>query len=161
MRERNHTRPAYARLRKGESRRDLIEDAGPIPDITEKQRKIALAMIRSELSLEDILERDCVTEEEFAEWISEGRFTKYSAELAAGFAEVDAACVWKVLLKLAKDGSVPAIKLYFDLSMKKSAANRSEKGNMTLDCLRQTVFGEDARDIRDIRDEGDDCEERE
>ncbi len=109
-----------------------------------KQRDVARAMVRSELTLAEILAAHSVKDEEFIEWIRDGSFTEYAASLARGFAEAGAPHVWKTLLDLVDDGSVSAIRLYFDVINKKpTVQNGADRTRFAeLEGLRSSVFAE-------------------
>jgi hypothetical protein len=103
-----------------------------------KQAAVAFAMVRSGKELETILRENDVSDEEFTSWILDGSFRDYVSHLARGFAEADAPLVWGSLIENAKKGSVPAMKLYFDLQNKKSAA-RADVG-WEIEALRRGIF---------------------
>ncbi len=111
---------------------------------TEKrQRDAAYAMVRSGKPVEEILAEFSVTDEEFTEWIRDGKFAEYAASLARGFAEADAPYVWASLLNTAKSGNIPAIKLYFEIWNKNRAPSQSFEIPGTLTAVRDEIFGED------------------
>ena len=115
--------------------------SGPDP----KQRGVAYAMVRGEKTLDEVLEQFGVGEAEFTGWVCGGQFTDYAVSLARGFAEVDAPYVWKDLLGLIRGGSVPAIRLYFDLLSKKTAGRGCERPTAAeLAGLRESIFGDPA-----------------
>ncbi len=110
-----------------------------------KQREVAYAIVRGGRMLDEVLEQYGVSETEFIGWVCSGQFTEYAAMLARGFAEADVAYVWKELLGLVRDGSVSAIRLYFDLLNKKPSARGGERLNVTeLSGLRESIFAEPA-----------------
>ena len=113
--------------------------------LTPKQREVAYAMVRGDRTLSEVLERLGVSEDEFTGWVCDGMFTEYAASLARGFAEADAPYVWKVLLDLTRNGSVSAIRLYFDILNKKPAVRGGERAvGMELAGLRESIFAEQA-----------------
>ena len=125
-------------------------DIFPMPGgIGEKQAAAALAMVREHLPPEAALKKAGATAEEFADWIRDGAFPEYVAALARGYAEADAPYVWNTLLGEAKDGNVPAIRLYFDILCKKQPASASregrrevrDSGDPAVDSLRSDLFG--------------------
>ena len=80
--------------------------------------------------------------DEFAEWVRDPSFREYTASLARDFAEADEVNVWKSLLDLIKGGSVPAIKLYFDLQSKRTSSQRRVASDEVIE-LRRDIFGGD------------------
>ncbi|MBE6541071.1 MAG: hypothetical protein E7672_01325 [Ruminococcaceae bacterium] len=114
----------------------------PLGDISEKQSSLAMAMVRLNDPLEEILSRLGIGEDEFAEWVRDPSFREYTASLARDFAEADEVNVWKSLLDLIKGGSVPAIKLYFDLQSKRTSSQRRVASDEVIE-LRRDIFGGD------------------
>jgi len=106
-----------------------------------RQAAVAYAMVRSGKGIDDILRENDVSDEEFASWVLDGSFRGYASALARGFAEADEAYIWNSLLEAAKKGSIPAIKLYFDLQNKKSTAQTNVGGEIGV--LRHEIFGEE------------------
>ncbi len=113
-------------------------------ELYDRQRVVACAMIRSGKSGREVLEEYGVDESEYLSWIEEGGFAAMAARLAGGFAAADAPYVWNVLLELIRGGSVPAIRLYFDMRAKKMAADpQAVPGRIdSLQSLRSAVFGD-------------------
>lgn len=110
-----------------------------------KQRDVAYAMVRGGRTLSEIMEAYGVGEEEFLGWVLDGAFTEYVTMLARGFAEADAPYVWNDLLDLTHSGNVPAIRLYFDIMTKKTAARGAERtSGAELSGLRESIFAEPA-----------------
>jgi len=110
-----------------------------------KQHDVAYAMVRGQMTLEEVLTQFGVSEAEFTGWVLDGSFTEYAASLARGFAEADAAYVWKILQGLVREGGVSAIRLYFDLLGKKPAAHGADRpaagmGSNDLTGLRASIF---------------------
>ena len=115
-------------------------------DNTTDKRKwdAAYAMVRSGRPMEEILAQYAVTDEEFTEWIRDGKFAEYAASLARGFAEADAPYVWASLLNTAKSGNIPAIKLYFEIWNKNRApAAQVYDPPDALTAMRDEIFGEE------------------
>lgn len=108
--------------------------------IDRRQCDVAYAMVRSGKPLEEILAGYGVTEEEFTQWVMDGRFTEYAASLARGFAEADAPYVWTSLLNTAKSGNIPAIKLYFEIRNKRHGADAVQIPD-ELSAVRDELFG--------------------
>lgn len=107
-----------------------------------KPMEVAYAMVRGEGSIAELMERFGVDESEFAEWICGGRFTEYAMSLAKGYAEADAPYVWRTLRDLIHGGSVPAIRLYFDLLAKKQGGVSGDRQAVSaeLSGLRESIF---------------------
>lgn len=126
-------------------------DETPEPDVTpepdgmgERQTAVALAMIRDGRPLGELLAEAGVSGEEFADWVRAGEFPEFAAALARGFAQADAPYVWNTLLREAKDGNVPAIRLYFDIWRQKQPASASREGALRdpgVEALRNDLFG--------------------
>jgi hypothetical protein len=111
--------------------------------LTAKQREAAYVMVRGQMPLEDVMKKFGITESEFTGWVMDGRFTEYAASLARGYAEAEAAYVWKILQGLVQNGGVPAIRLYFDLVGRKPPANGEMRAGTTdLTELRGRIFRE-------------------
>ena len=111
--------------------------------LTARQWEAAYAMVRGQMSLEDVMKKFGITESEFTGWVMDGRFTEYAASLARGYAEAEAAYGWKILQGLVQNGGVPAIRLYFDLVGKKPPANGEMRAGTTdLTELRGRIFRE-------------------
>lgn len=112
-----------------------------------KPREVAYAMVRGDGSITELMERFGIDEAEFTEWICGGKFTDYAMSLARGYAEADAPYVWRTLRDLIHGGSVPAIRLYFDLLAKKpSGAGAENHGGAELSGLRESIFAAGGED---------------
>lgn len=140
--------------RKGGNGQDMDEVTENRGGLTAKQRDAAYAMVRGQMPLEDVMKKFGVTEAEFTGWVLDGRFTEYAASLARGYAEAEAAYVWKILQELVRGGGVPAIRLYFDLLGKKTAGTTDHAGSAGttgLTELRNRIFcgGSDVPDVPD------------
>lgn len=109
--------------------------------ISPVQARVAYAMVRQRRPVEEILAEEGVSDEEFIRWVRLGGFSEYAASLAKGFAEADAPYIWSSLTDMAKKGSVPAIKLYFDIWNRKGTPRASVDGET--EALRLDLFGED------------------
>ena len=121
---------------------EVTEQAGEF-SLGPKQREVAYAMVRGEQAFDEVMKEYEVGEEEFTDWVRDGRFTEYAASLARGFAEADAPYVWKDLLDLTHNGSVPAIRLYFDILNKKPAVSKTEPSvEEEIAGLRKGVFSD-------------------
>ena len=120
---------------------DINENSENCGGISEKQLTVALAMVRCADPLEEILLRFGVDEDEFTGWVRDPVFREYTASIARDFAEADEVSVWRSLLGLIKDGSVPAIKLYFDLQNKKMSKYKA--ADTEISDLRRDIFGDD------------------
>ncbi len=108
--------------------------------IGKRQSDVAYAMVRSGKPIGEILEEFAVSDEEFTEWVRDGRFSEYAASLARGFAEADAPYIWTSLLNTAKGGSIPAIKLYFEIWNKRHGTDPPEIPE-ELSAVRDEIFG--------------------
>ena len=108
-----------------------------------RQWDAAYAMVRSGRPMEEILAQYGVTDEEFTEWIRDGKFAEYAASLARGFAEADAPYIWASLLNTAKNGNIPAIKLYFEIWNKNRPPAQTAEIPAELTAVRDEIFGEE------------------
>lgn len=120
------------------------EDTPEPCGMEERQAAVVLAMIRDGRPLGELLAEAGVSAEEFAEWVRDGEFPEYTAAMARGFAQTDAPYVWNALLREAKDGNVPAIRLYFDIWRQKQPASASREGALRdpgVEALRSDLFG--------------------
>ena len=120
---------------------DINENSESIGEISEKQSAVAMEMVRCTDPLEEILLRFGVDEDEFTDWVRDPVFREYTASVARDFAEADEVSVWRSLLALIKGGSVPAIKLYFDLQNRKTSKYRT--ADTGISDLRRDIFGDD------------------
>lgn len=83
-------------------------------------------------------------------WLRDGVLPGQVVRLSRSMAEMCAPWVWSSLLKLTEDGSVPAMKLYFDLC-KAEVAGGSENpkfGDAEVMRLRREIFGDKAGEGR-------------
>ena len=115
----------------------------PVPE-EPRQRRVADAMVASGRPRNEILGELSVSEEDYLAWVRRGAFPARVAELARRWAEAQAPYVWLELLDLIRDGSVPAIRLYFSLWGAKAAFRAPEEArgpSPELESLRADVFG--------------------
>lgn len=110
-------------------------------EISAKQTEVALALVTSDAETHEILEEYGVSEDEFTSWIRNAEFRDHIDTLARDFAEAGVYEIWKSLMKHAKEGSVPAIKLYFEMKNKRAIESRSEIPP-EIDDLRREIFGD-------------------
>ena len=111
---------------------------------TDKRRRdVAYAMVRSGKRLDEILADFSVTDEEFSEWIRDGQFGEYAAAFARGFAQANAPYVWESLLSETREGSIPAIKLYFEIwnKCRETASGSAAGPPWALSAMRSEIFG--------------------
>lgn len=83
-------------------------------------------------------------------WLRDGVLPGQVVRLSRSMAEMCAPWVWSSLLKLTEDGSIPAMKLYFDLC-KAEVAGGSENpkfGDAEVMRLRREIFGDKAGEGR-------------
>ncbi len=110
------------------------------------QERVAAELVRGGKALGEILTEYSVSEEEFTKWVLDGRFSEYAEALARGLAEVSAPYIWSVLVDEAKQGKIPAIRLYFDVWAKNhSSATKTVESALPsaqLESLREELFGE-------------------
>lgn len=124
-----------------------INNSSELYGVSERQADVAYAMVRCGKPIAEIIEEYKITEEEFAGWVMDGRFSEYASALARGFAQADAPYVWSSLLDSAKEGNIQAIKLYFDIWSKLRAAQQRDCGNgmgdPEIESIRGEIFGDD------------------
>ncbi len=75
-------------------------------------------------------------------WLRDGVLPGELVRLSRSMAEMCAPWVWSSLLKLTEDGSVPAMKLYFDLCKAEAAGTETSAGpGGEILRLRREIFG--------------------
>lgn len=77
-------------------------------------------------------------------WLREGRLPGEVVRLSKGMAEMYAPWVWASLLKLTADGSIPAMKLYFELCKQDTTAVATGLPDGEILQLRREIFDERA-----------------
>ena len=121
------------------------ENAASAVGISERQAKIAYAMVRGSKPFDEVMADFDVTVDELVGWVRDGRFNEYVMRLAQGFAQADAPYVWSALLKAAEDGSVPATRLYFDLMSRTAEGTKTAlsptEASAEIRSLRASIFG--------------------
>lgn len=79
-------------------------------------------------------------------WLRDGELPGEMVRLSRRMAEMCAPWVWSSLLKLTEDGSVPAMKLYFDLCKAEAAGTETSAGpGGEMVRLRREIFGAQER----------------
>ena len=105
------------------------------------RRRLAAEMIRGECDTEEILSELGIAEEEYEAFIAQDEFRQLIAEAARARAEAEAPQIWRSLVRMAKGGNVPAIRLYLDLSGARHTAARVEPEG-EIESLRRDIFGD-------------------
>lgn len=77
-------------------------------------------------------------------WLRDGVLPGQVVRLSRSMAEMCAPWVWSSLLKLTEDGSVPAMKLYFDLCKSEVAGGSGGNADGEVLRLRREIFGDKA-----------------
>ena len=96
-------------------------------------------------SLTELRDKLGIDGETWEAWLREGGMPGDLVSLSKAMAEMCAPWVWASLLEMTQDGSVPAMKLYFELCKEKSAAAGSDStGEREILALRREIFGEQA-----------------
>ena len=108
----------------------------------ERQAAVARALVRGSGTIEEILTEYSVSDEEITSWVLDGRFTQYAESLARAFAEMNAPFIWAALVNEAKDGKIPAIRLYLDVWAKN---HRADAGSHL------SLLGSPSSDIEELR----------
>lgn len=121
-------------------RREPVDSNGK--EISAKQSEVALALVTGDGETHEILDEYGVSEDEFTSWIRDAGFRDHIDSLARDFAEAGVYEIWKSLMKHAKEGSVPAIKLYFEMKNKRVTESRSGI-SPDINDLRRDIFGDD------------------
>lgn len=120
-------------------------------DTTEKQISTANAVIENSFSgqtageqIAKALSRVDVSEEDMLAWLRDAAFGSAVVQLAREYAGMYAAEVWEHLLSLAREGSIPAIKLYFelwkDVRLNPAQGFAAAENSAEIAALRDTVF---------------------
>ncbi|MBQ3178467.1 MAG: hypothetical protein IJB52_11680 [Clostridia bacterium] len=122
--------------RKGE---DCVLDA-------DKQKEVLRQMLDTGFgggdSLTELRDRLGIDGETWEAWLREGGMPEELVRLSKAMAEMCAPWVWASLLELTKGGSIPAMKLYFELCKEQdSAAGTDTAGEREILALRQEIFG--------------------
>lgn len=81
-------------------------------------------------------------------WLRDGVLPGQVVRLSRSMAEMCAPWVWSSLLKLTEDGSVPAMKLYFDLCKSEVAGGSGGNTDGEVLRLRREIFGDKAGEGR-------------
>lgn len=109
-----------------------------------RREAVVRALITTAASRADVLAEAGVTEAEYLGWVADGTFPAEVASLAKRWAEAEAPFVWRDLLALTRSGSVPAMRLFFDLSGKRTAEKSTSPypyPSAQLEALRADIFG--------------------
>lgn len=111
----------------------------------EKQKEVLRQMLDTGFgggdSLTGLREKLGIDGETWEAWLREGGMPGDLVSLSKAMAEMCAPWVWASLLELTKGGSVPAMKLYFELCREKGGAAAENTGEREIQALRQEIFG--------------------
>ena len=112
----------------------------------DKQKEILRQMLDTGFgggdSLTELRERLGIDGETWEVWLREGGMPGDLVRLSKAMAEMCAPWVWASLLELTKGGSIPAMKLYFELCKEQdSMAGTDAAGEREILALRQEIFG--------------------
>lgn len=112
----------------------------------EKQKEVLRQMLDTGFaggdSLTQLREKLGIDGKTWEAWLREGGMPGDLVSLSRAMAEMCAPWVWASLLELTKGGSVPAMKLYFELCKEKNtAAGTDDTGGREILALRQEIFG--------------------
>ena len=115
----------------------------------EKQKDILRQMLDTGFgggdSLTELRDKLGIDRETWETWLREGGMPGDLISLSKAMAEMCAPWVWASLLEMTKDGSVPAIKLYFELCKERTTASGSDStGDREVLALRREIFGRQA-----------------
>lgn len=95
-------------------------------------------------SLSALRERLGIDADLWESWLRDGRLPGDMVRLSRGMAEMTAPWVWSSLLRQTDEGSIPAIKLFFELCGKEEQRGMGESGsleNREIADLRRELFG--------------------
>lgn len=111
----------------------------------DKQKEVLRQMLDTGFgggdSLAELRERLGIDGETWEAWLREGGMPGDLVSLSKAMAEMCAPWVWASLLELTRDGSVPAMKLYFELCKEKGGPAAGGSGEREIAMLRQEIFG--------------------
>lgn len=114
----------------------------------EKQKEVLRQMLDTGFggrdSLAELRDRLGIDGETWEAWLREGGMPGDLVNLSKAMAEMCAPWVWASLLELTRDGSVPAMKLYFELCKEKGGQAADNSGEREITMLRQEIFGTQA-----------------
>ena len=113
---------------------------------TDKQKEVLRQMLDTGFgggdSLTELRDRLGIDGETWEAWLREGGMPGDLVSLSKAMAEMCAPWVWASLLEMTKDGSVPAMKLYFELCKgRETAVGSDSTGEREILALRQEIFG--------------------
>ena len=116
---------------------------------TDKQKEVLRQMLDTGFgggdSLTELRDKLGIDGETWEAWLREGGMPGDLISLSKAMAEMCAPWVWASLLEMTKDGSVPAIKLYFELCKERTTASGSDStGDREVLALRREIFGRQA-----------------
>ncbi|MBE6614567.1 MAG: hypothetical protein E7631_04595 [Ruminococcaceae bacterium] len=108
---------------------------------TELLREILEAGFAGGESLTSLREKLGIDGETWERWLRDGGMPGDIVSLARAMAEMCAPWVWSSLLGLTKEGSIPAMKLYFDLCRERAPASVSGMpGDREVAMLRREIL---------------------
>ena len=103
-------------------------------------REVLEASFAGGQSLASLREKLGIDGETWERWLREGGVPGDMVTLARAMAEMCAPWVWASLLGLTRDGSVPAMKLYFELCRDRTpAASAETAGDRQIAMLRREI----------------------
>lgn len=109
-----------------------------------QQMLLAYAMLQSGRSLEELLEEYGISEEEFTSWILDDSFAECAGNMTSRMSGIYAPYMLHSLVETAMKGSVPAIKLYFELFDVHGIFGRKSRRAVTasaeIETLRADIF---------------------
>lgn len=104
--------------------------------------RLAYTMVTSGRTVAELLEEHGISEEEFTAWVLDGSFAECAAGVTTKMCKAYTPYFLFSLLDCARNGSVPAVKLFFELFWKKS--DGASSADSEIETLRADLFGNGA-----------------
>ena len=106
------------------------------------RKKLAQELLSRECETAEVLAELGISEEEYEAIVAEDEFRLFISETARLRAESEAPQIWRALVKMAKGGNVPAIRLYLDLFSARRPSQTKNEPDVEIESLRRDIFGD-------------------